>query len=207
MKSAMLVLLLLCPPRLLAAAANSNSVDEIPALRPPRGELAPTFWEQNGFWVALIGALALALVCIGVWWLARPKPAEIVPPSVQARRSLEPLRSQAEDGQVLSRISQILRHYFAAVFNLPAGELTTSEFCRAIQASEQAGPELSSRVSRFLEQCDERKFALSPPRPPLGAVDRAMELIEQAAARLAVAAQAATPVSAAGNAQPNGRVG
>jgi hypothetical protein len=178
------------------AATNSSSLDEIPPLRPPRGELAPTFWDQNGFWVALFAALALALVCILLWWLTRPKPEDMVPPLIRARRSLEPLRQRPEDGQVLSQISQILRHFFATTFSLPPGELTTSEFCQAIQTADQVGPELSENVSHFLQQCDERKFALSPPQPPLRAVDRASELIDQAEARRVAAVEAARQVAA-----------
>jgi hypothetical protein len=130
--------------------------------------------------------------------LTRPKPSVIVPPAIEARRSLEPLRHRAEDGQVLSQVSQILRHFFAATFGLTPGELTTSEFCQAIQAAEPVGPELSVKVSRFLQQCDERKFALSPPRPPLGAVAQATELIDQAEVRRAAAAEAARQVSLRG---------
>jgi hypothetical protein len=32
--------------------------DELPSLRPPHGELRPSFWEQNGWQVALAAALA-----------------------------------------------------------------------------------------------------------------------------------------------------
>ena len=66
--------------------------------------------------------LLLALVALAVWWLTRPKPPVVVPPEVQARQALEPLRQQAEDGAVLSQVSQILRHYVSAAFALPPGE-------------------------------------------------------------------------------------
>jgi len=56
--------------------------------------------------------------------------------------------------------------------------------------TEKVGPELSDRVGRFLRECDERKFALSPPRPPLGAVSRAAEFIQEAERRRAAGAAA-----------------
>ena len=58
---------------------------------------------------------------------------------VQARAALEPLRGQSENGALLSRVSQILRHYVAAAFDLPPGELTTVEFCGAIASHTRGG--------------------------------------------------------------------
>jgi hypothetical protein len=174
------------------AATNSGAPDEIPALRPPHGEIGPEFWEQYGWWVMLWGALLLALICAVTWLLTRPKPPEVVPPEVLARAALEPLRQQPEDGALLSRVSQILRHYVAAAFDLPPGELTTAECCRAIAGQGQIGPELSAALSGFLRQCDQRKFSPPPPAPPLSAVVQALQLIEQTQARRAALAQAAT---------------
>jgi hypothetical protein len=151
--------------------------------------MPPTFWDQYSLWVILFGVLLLALVCAVVWVLTRPKPPMVVPPEVQARQALEPLRQQPEEGVLLSRVSQILRHYVAAAFDLPPGELTTAEFCRAIDGHAQIGPELSAALSEFLRQCDQRKFSPSAPVPPLGAVAQALKLIDQAQNRRLVLAQ------------------
>ncbi len=166
------------PTNSLAAAP-----DAIPPLRPPHAEIPPTFWEQHGLWVVIFGVLLLAVVCAAVWFLTRPKPAVIVPPEDQARHALEPLRQQPEDGALLSRVSQILRHYVAEAFSLPPGELTTAEFCSAIAAHSQIGPELSAPLSDFLHQCDQRKFSPSAPAPQFGAVAQALKLVDQAQAR------------------------
>ena len=174
---------------LFTFATNTPAPDGIPSLRPPHAEIPPTFWEQHGLWVILFSALLLALVCAAVWFLARRKPPVVIPAEVQARQALEPLRQQPEDGLVLSRVSQILRQYVTAAFHLPPGELTTTDFSRAIAGQGQAGPELSAALSEFLRQCDQRKFSPTPPAPPLSAVTHALKLIDQAQARLTALAQ------------------
>ena len=168
-----------------AATTNPPSADAIPPLRPPRGEIGPTFWEQHGLWVALAGVLLLAVIAAAVWWLRRKRPPVMVPPYLQARQALEPLRQQAEDGAVLSRVSQILRRYVSAAFGLPPGEMTTAEFCRAIADQGRLGTELSTKLADFLLQCDERKFAPSAPAPGLDAAAQALKFIEVAEARRA----------------------
>jgi hypothetical protein len=177
----------LLPSVRLLAAANDPALDEaVPALpHPPHAEIPPTFWEQYAFWIVILSLLLLLVLAAVVWWLARPKPPVIELPAVRARHDLEPLREQPENGVVLSRVSQVLRHYFAGAFSLPQQEMTTTEFCRLISGSEQVGPELSAGMGDFLRECDRRKFAPLPVQPPLGAVAQAAKLIEQGEARRA----------------------
>jgi len=182
------VLFWLASGRLVAGGAATP--DDIPRLRPPRGEIAPTFGEQYGLWVIITAVLLLGLLCAAVWWLRRPRPAVMVPPEAQARQALEPLRAQPEDGVLLSRVSQILRRYVGAAFGLPPGEMTTADFCRALAGHERLGAELSATVGDFLRSCDERKFAPPAARPALGAVDQGLKLIELAEARRAHLRQA-----------------
>jgi len=141
----------------------------------------------------MLGILLLAVVCAAAWFLTRPKPPVIVPPDVQARLALEPMRQQPEDGALLSRVSQILRHYVAAAFDLPPGELTTAEFCRAIDGHAQIGPDLSAALSEFLRLCDRDKFSPPAPVPPLSAVAQALKLIDQAQTRRFALAQSVAP--------------
>ena len=172
-------------------AADLPLPDQIPPLRPPHGELPPTFWEQHTWLIVICGVVLLALVCAAAWLLTRRKPPVAVPPEVQARQALEPLRQTPEDGALLSRVSQILHHYLAAAFDLPPEELTTAELCRAIESHARIGPELSAAISQFLRLCDQDKFSPPSPTPPLRAVNQALKLVEQAQARLAGLAQAA----------------
>jgi hypothetical protein len=164
----------------LSAQTSTNA---LPALVPAYGELPPTFWEQHGSAVLIVAAVALLIAVLVTVLALRPKPASVVPPEIEARRALEEFRSRAEDGAVLSRVSQILRRYFIAVFALPPGEYTTAEFSRAISAHEKIGAELSTAVSNFLRACDGRKFSAAPQSSPSGAVQGALELIGLAEAR------------------------
>jgi len=182
---------LLAARPLFALVTNAPANDEIPRLRPPHAEIPATFWDQYGTWVILAGVAALALIGAAVWFFTRPKPPVVVPPEVLARRALEPLRHQVEDGALLSRVSQVLRHYLAAAFDLPPGELTTAEFCGAITGHPLIGPELSAAFIAFLRLCDRDKFSPPAPIPPLSAVAQALRLIEQSQARRTALAQAA----------------
>jgi hypothetical protein len=169
-----------------ALGADSNAAaEQIPTLRPPHPDIPPTFWEQHSLAVLLSAVLFLALLGVGVWFLTRPKSSIPIPSDVQARRELEPLKQQPEDGLLLSRVSQILRRYVACAFALPPGERTTAEFCSAVTGHQQIGTELASALAAFLRRCDELKFSPLPPAPPLGAVEQALRLIEQAEARRA----------------------
>jgi len=175
--------------------AESNS---LPALRPPRPELPASFWEQYGAWT-IVGGILVTLAVVGlVLYALRPRPVAIEPPQVAARRALEDLRGRPEDGNLLSRVSQVLRHYIAAVFSLPPGEMTTAEFKSTIAGTEEIGPELTQRLGDFLRECDERKFAPAPQVPPPlpekrepGVVPKALELIGLAEGRKAALAEAA----------------
>jgi len=167
----------------LFAQTNSETTNALPKLLPPYAEMPPTFWERYGVMVtvAMFGVVGLVVFCI--WLRLRPKPQVILPPEVQARLALEALRQRPEDGACLSNVSQIVRHYFIAAFQLPPGELTATQFCQVISNHAQISSELSKSVADFLQECDERKFSLENPSAPLGAMNRALKLITLGEAR------------------------
>jgi len=168
---------------MLGFALSALAQEEGPKLQPPLGEIPPTFWEQHGVAMILgVGAFILFVV-LGIWFWLRPKPVEEVPPEVQARTALEALSQRAENGAVISQVSQILRQYVLAVFELPPGQPTTAEFCKLIAQSDKVGNELPTRLAAFLRECDERKFAKSGLGDPLNAAKRALELVDQGEAR------------------------
>ena len=165
----------------LWAATNSETNDEF-VLRPPYQEMPATYWEQHGSAVTLASALGVIMLGLLVWFLLKPRAKVLVPVEVQVRGELESLRQRREDGRVLSAVSRGVQRYFAAVFEMPTGELTTAEFCRFAYADEKIGKDLASTTEAFLRRCDEMKFAPGAPTE-LKAVDKAFGLIAQADAR------------------------
>jgi hypothetical protein len=137
---------------------------------------------------------ALALLVLLVLRLSRPKPETIVPPEVLARRDLEALRGFEENGDLLVKVSGILRHYVTFACGLPAGEFTTTEICRAVETQPAFRTDLAGALSHFLRECDERKFAPAPPASNLGAVATALGLLEKIEQRRRQASNPVPPI-------------
>jgi hypothetical protein len=165
------------------AQTNSERTNAPLKLLPPYGELPPTFFEQHGTSIVFGGLGIIALAAFGGWLIFRPKPEIIIPPEVQARQTLEVLREQPEDDVILSRVSQVVRNYFIVAFQLVPGELTTAEFSRELSRCEKISPELSTAATKFLLDCDARKFSMTTGSAILDAANRALNLIEQAEQR------------------------
>jgi len=173
--------LLLC--RSIVGASTNTSVDAIPPLRPPHDEITPGFWEERRSAI-IIGSVVFAFCIVAAtWFIRRPRQPAIVPPEVQARDALNALSVHAEDGALLSKVTQILRKYITDGFALPPGEVTTTEFCRMIAEQERIGSELAGPLCDFLRRCDERKFAPLDSSPSLEALSQALHFIELAEAR------------------------
>ncbi|HTL17163.1 MAG TPA: hypothetical protein VL793_07995 [Patescibacteria group bacterium] len=197
-----LYFLLACCTSAPLLADEANGASDLPpsSLKPPRGEIMPSFWEQHGTLIIIGGILLLAAIGAGLWLVFKPKPPVPVPFAVEARHQLEALGDGPEDGVTLSRTSQVLRRYIAASFGLPSLELTTTEFCRAVNQNAKIGQELSQQICRFLQSCDVRKFAPGATGPELGAVSQCLALIERTESDLAKRKESlsADPTSAKG---------
>jgi hypothetical protein len=152
--------------------------EDAPPLLDPLPEIPPTFWEQHGILVVTASFAFIALLGILLWWLLQPKPPVPVPIAVRTRQELEALAREPMNAQTLSKLSRCLRRYFAAVFGLPAGELTTTEFNRAFAAQTTVGGELVAAVGEFLQRADERKFAPGASGDS-NAMQQALELFER----------------------------
>ena len=163
--------------------AIAQPANALPPLIPAYGEIPPTFWEQHGTLV-LIGVFAfLVLAGLGLWKMFQPKLQPVLPPEAIARAALEKIKSQPEDGKVLSEVSQILRRYICAAFELPGNERPTAEFCAAISNHETIGVELAQTLASFLRECDVRKFSPANLAAPLNSASRALEIVSLAEKR------------------------
>ena len=171
------------PAVIAAFTLRVMAQEEAPKLQPPLGEIPPTFWEQHGLTIILVAGVMVLLVVLGIWFWLQPKPVEPLSPEEIARRELEALAQRPEDGNVISRASQVLRQYVLEAFEFPAGQPTTAEFCKLMAQSDKVGDELSNVLAAFLRQCDERKFAKSGSTAPVSAASRALELVKQSEAR------------------------
>jgi hypothetical protein len=169
----------------LPLSAQTSNPNLLPPLAPAYGEMRPSLWEQHGTAVLIAIPILIALAALAGWLILRPRPLVIVSPEALARDSLEKLRRQPENGNVLSEISQALRRCVMAVFECPSAELTTTEFSAALAGSEKVGPELAQAISGFLRECDEAKFSPASSATPLNAAARALELVEQVGRRRA----------------------
>jgi hypothetical protein len=156
---------------------GQSGTNALPKLLPPYGKMPPTFWEQHGTNI-IIASIALVVLAGGIlWWICRPKPPVVVPPEIQAREALARWADRPEDGNCLSKISQILRRYFICAFEFPAGEFTTAEFCRELERNEKIGPELTRAIAGFLRECDKQKFSPAGSPASLNAAGRALDFV------------------------------
>jgi hypothetical protein len=174
------------------------TLNDIPPLLPPHGEIPPTFWEQHGGWILLIAGAVLA-VLFTITLLAQKRVRKSPPIEVLIRDELERLRRAPANGRALSQVSRCVRRYFVVAFALPQHELTTAEFIRAARQSNSLGAELTAELGGFLSSCDEAKFS---PEPPPGALmhaeaaTRGLALIEQGEARRAALSASETGTAA-----------
>ena len=166
--------------------------EQIPPLAAPYGQIPPTFWERQG--AVIEQHRAVALVCgfllagttaFGLWLWRRPKVRAVIPPEVIARQALTRWLDCPEDENCLNDVSQKMRRYVVAAFQLPAGELTAAEICQALAGNETGGAELAGALAEFLRECDRHRFAPVANQPPLNAAGRALDLVTMAERRRA----------------------
>ena len=138
---------------------NSELADQIPPLKPPRGEIPAGYWEQHGVWIIVGALLLICLVVWIIWLLSRKGKAAETPPEIEAWQSLIRLRNGPQTGEILSQASRVTKTYFGRAFNLSPGEHTTAEMSALAQASPQIGAELSQKLTALLVELDRRKFA------------------------------------------------
>jgi hypothetical protein len=150
---------------------------ELPGLRPPRGELPPSGWEQHGGSCLALSILALAAIGYLVWRWRRPQPAVAPPPHLRARQALEARRQRPVDAALVREIAQILRDDVRAGLPPPPEELTTEQLMAALKRSPMPA-DTRQAIGDFLRECDTVKFALPSPAPDPDLLARALALVD-----------------------------
>ena len=112
-----------------------------------------------------------------------------MPAHVEALRELEAIRGLGllEEGRLAEftdRVSDVLRRYVEARFDLPAPERTTEEFLDEIARAPVLDRERKRFLAEYLAQCDLVKFAAREPgrRELDGIYDSSVEFVEETAA-------------------------
>jgi hypothetical protein len=139
------------PPDPLAGLRDNAPLVEVP-------------WPTWAWWA--IGAGAVVIIALLVWlgiWLARRK-VKTPPPSPRAiaLRELEALRAKVahlEPYAFSVAVSDVLRTYISAHFNLHATQQTSPEFLTIIATSARFTDDDRRLLAAFLERCDLLKFA------------------------------------------------
>jgi hypothetical protein len=129
-------------------------------------------------WVGvLLGALVVLALAAGALWLAARRSREELaakagpprpPAHLEALRELEAIRELGllEEGRVAEfadRVSDVLRDYLEARFELPAPERTTEEFLDEIARAPVLDRDRKRFLADYLAQCDLVKFAAAEP--------------------------------------------
>jgi hypothetical protein len=142
-----------------AAAAEPTTADDIRDIRGPKGMLPP--WLIPAL---LAGGALLAVAGYAAWrWKRRQHiPRPLLPFEIALQR-LEAIRSLMDPASVREfsiAISDIVRAYIEASFEVTATHLTTEEFLRdLLESSNSSLAAHRNLLAEFLRQCDVAKFA------------------------------------------------
>lgn len=162
-----------------------TGIEELPPLPP-----AP----QWPYWLAggLVGAGVVGFVA---WRIARRQPGR--PPLPPDRWALQELKRiaalrLAEHGQAErfhTLVSDVIRRYLEARYDLRAPKQTTQEFLRGLPEPSPLPAERQEKLAEFLRRCDLAKFA-----PVVVAVEECRQVLELARGVVGETSGAAHPV-------------
>jgi hypothetical protein len=136
-------------------------------------ELPP---EPFPWGTVLLGALAVLALAAGAAWLAAQRSREELaakagpspPADLEALRELQAIRDlgllgQGRIAEFTDRVSDVLRSYLEARFDLPAPERTTEEFLDEVARAPVLDRDRKRFLADYLAQCDLVKFAAREP--------------------------------------------
>jgi hypothetical protein len=141
---------------------NASQLRDITGIE--RTPVPPT--SRVGQMAAAFAVAVLAILALSTWGIrrlqTRPKPSLSV-----SQRALDELERLGELGSKAgstveayhTRLSDIIRRYLQAGFNIPATQRTNEEFFGLLQTGQTLAPEQREVLVQFLRRCDMAKFA------------------------------------------------
>ncbi len=152
-----------------ADATNTIASEEIPDIRPLKDVVdIPT--GNEWVWWLFVAAAVLVVAGVVAWFVRRrlarrsedlaPPPPPHVVAWERLQRALD-LIHEAE--RFCTEVSQIIRVYLEARFDLHAPDQTTEEFLFELQSSQRLAGEHKQLLADFLNECDMVKFAKAEP--------------------------------------------
>lgn len=148
-------------PRLLLLAAIKIVPEPIPDLKPPRGEIPPGLWEEQGTLILILAALGCVILAAVIQRWRTPRPVITPSPAEIARAQLDRLSAEAP-ADALAGSARILRAFIVEKCALPGPGLTADE----IAASLTSVPEIAGQIYGFLGDCERAQFAPRAVAPP-----------------------------------------
>ncbi len=165
-----------------AAATNTIASEEIQDIRPLKDVVDIPTGNEWVWW--LFVAVAVLVVAGVVAWFVRRRlsrrsedlaPPPPPPPHVVAWERLQRALGLIHEAErFCTEVSQIIRVYLEARFDLHAPDQTTEEFLLELQSSQRLVGEHKQLLADFLGECDMVKFAkVEPPEQELRSLHEA----------------------------------
>lgn len=137
-------------------------------LRPIRGPIIPSFWEQNAIWLipSIIAAAVLALLIL-IWVVKIIRRPKVISPLQRYQFEVRAMKSLLVEGnteEIPARLSRVLRETIEGCTGMRSPERTTEEFL-ATASSASSGetqsipPAAVDDLRTFLGLMDEAKYA------------------------------------------------
>lgn len=165
---------------LVAGRLQAQPSNAPPSLAPVYPEIPPTLWQQHNVAVIIGGILFIVVQSLWLYKMLMRLQPKVEPVENLTRAALNRLANEPEDGKLLSEVSRILRDYFGKQFQMRGAEATTAEFIAALGQNKKIPSELAGKISSFLNECDVKKFSRAVSAKDSEAVERAMDLVNEA---------------------------
>lgn len=145
-------------------------------LQPPRDIARTGYWQANGYWLLPLGAaLVLVVAALGFVFYRRSRRPVVLSPQLLALQGIDAATAHSDDKLFAIYVSDAVRTYLEARFQLRAPEQTTEEFLQEVRHGSRLPQPSVQPLAHLLELCDLAKFA----RQGLSAAQRS-ELAESA---------------------------